>query len=112
MAKHFKSKRKLRKLWILEYVLLLVFTYFLIKLCIYSLVDIPPNAYFSMEFIGKEFYSKIKKSTINNPLFLLDYQAPLKDISTILPVISHPKENDKNLKIRSEERRVGKECRL
>lgn len=93
MKKQFRSKRKLRKMWILEYILLILFTYLLIKLCIYSLVDIAPSSYFNIESIGHEFYFKIRKNTINNPIFLLDYKAQIKQEGNILPVIADSKDN-------------------
>jgi len=55
MAKTFKSKRKLRKLWILKSIFLIILVYILIKLCIYSLVDISPISYFKIETVGHEF---------------------------------------------------------
>ncbi len=97
MARHFKSKRRLRKMWILEYLLLFLFVYVLIKLCIYSLVDISPISYFNMEMIGHEFYQKIKDNTINNPVVLLNYKGQPK--LKLLPVVSEVKENSKKYRV-------------
>ncbi len=93
MAKHFKSKKRLRKLWIIEYILLFLFIYVLIKLCIYSLIYISPTSYFNVGMIGNEFYRKIKEDTINNPTILLEYKGKPK--IDILPVIKEVKENPK-----------------
>jgi len=97
MAKKFKSKRKLRKLWILKSIFLIILVYILIKLCIYSLVDISPISYFKIETVGHEFYQKIKDNTINNPVILLNYKGYPK--VNLLPVITPPKEEIKKFSI-------------
>lgn len=97
MAKKFKSKRKLRKLWILKSIFLIILAYVLIKLCIYSLVDISPISYFKIETVGHEFYQKIKDNTINNPVILLNYKGYPK--VNLLPVTTQPKEENKKFSI-------------
>lgn len=86
MAKQFKSKRKLRKMWIIEIVITIIFVYFLIKLCIISLLSISPSSYFHIELLSQEFYRKVKDSTINNPVVLLTYKAKPK--LSLAPVMS------------------------
>lgn len=86
MAKHFKSKKSLRKTWIIEYVLLFLFSYFLIRLCIYALIIIEPVSYLKIETIGENFLQVLKEETINNPLTLLNYNTQEKEI--LLPVVS------------------------
>lgn len=97
MAKQFKSKRKLRKMWILEIIVTIIFLYFLIKLCISSLVSISPNSYFNVELISQAFYKKVKDSTINNPVVLLTYKAKPK--LSLAPVMSEIKPVTKKYKI-------------
>lgn len=97
MSKHFKSKRRLKKMWILEYLLFLLFIFILIKLCIYSLVSISPISYFQVEMIGHEFYQKLKNSTINNPVLFLEYKNNSKP--NVLPVMSVVKESSPKYRI-------------
>lgn len=97
MAKHFKSKRRLRKMWILEYVFFALFIYLLIKLCIYALVDIPPTSYFKVEELGQAFYQRIRNQTINNPTILLNYKGQWKP--AVLPVIKEVPESLKKYRV-------------
>lgn len=97
MKKHFKSKKKLRKLWILELGIVLVVIYFLIKLCIYSLMVVSPTSYFDIEMISHAFYQKLKNSTINNPVVLLTYKGDSRP--TLLPTISEIKPVSKKYRI-------------
>ena len=83
MAKHFHSKRKLRKKWLIEYICLFLFAYFTIKLCIYLLVDINPASLLDIENVGGEIYQKFQKYTVNNPIYLLNYEGSPKKL---LPV--------------------------
>ncbi len=88
MAKRFCSKKKLRKKWLLEYFLLFLFTFFLLKLCIYTLVDIPPTSFLKIELLGEAFLRKTKENTINNPLYLLNYSKGNKKLPlSELPVM-------------------------
>ncbi len=93
MSKHFQSKRKLRKKWLMECVFLLLFTYFLIKFCIYSLVDMSPASYLQLETIGQEFWNSLKEQTINTPVQLLNYRVAFKKAIHVLPTskVEQPK---------------------
>ena len=74
MAKQFKTKKMLRKLSIIRYILLVVLVYLLIKLCIYSLTKISPNNYYYPRLLIIDYYNLLKDNTINNPVQLLNYR--------------------------------------
>ena len=84
MTKRFESKKRLKKKWLIEYFFLLLFTYLLIKFCIYTLVDTSPTSYFSVKDLGKSFYEKVKENTINQPTVLLSYRGHAKPIKKVI----------------------------
>ena len=91
MAKHFKSKKIIRKVSIFKYLFLILVAYLLIRLCIYSLVVIPPNRYYSANLLIIDGYNFFKNNTINKPVNLLNYEAK-KDDAVIVPVVAIPNE--------------------
>lgn len=92
MAKYFKSKKIIRKFTFIKYIIYIILTFILLKLYIYSLVDINPKNYFNTNYIIKDYYEKIKNSTINQPLTLLNYKYKSSPVSIITPVVSVPLE--------------------
>lgn len=90
MTKRFESKKRLKRKWLLEYLFLLLFAYLLIRLCIYTLVDISPTSYFSMKDLSKSFYEEMKASTINNPTVLLSYRGHAVSLKQPLLAASKP----------------------
>ncbi len=88
MAKHFQTKRHLRKKWLLEYLFFIALAYLILKLCIYSLVNIPVDSLLQIETIGQQFYGQLKDKTINNPIFLLNYHGEPKQNGNELPVMN------------------------
>ncbi len=91
MTKRFESKKRLKKKWLIEYFFLLLFTYLLIKFCIYTLVDTSPTSYFSVKDLGKSFYEKVKENTINQPTVLLSYRGHAKPIKKVIFASTNPK---------------------
>ena len=85
MAKYFKSKRIRRKKWIIKVVIILIFIYAVTKICIYSLINIPPVNFLNPSLIFIDSYDYLKNITINQPLNLLNYKGTHK--VTYEPVI-------------------------
>lgn len=92
MAKYFKSKKILRKFTFIKYLIYIIIAFIFLKLYIYSLVDINPVNYFSTNTIIKDYYIKIKNSTINQPVNLLNYKYASVPITVITPVVATPNE--------------------
>lgn len=93
MAKHFKSKKNIRRIYVFKYILFILIAYLLIHWCIYSLIFISPNKYYYPTLLITDFYNTLKQNTINNPVNLLNYDAP-EEIKFV-PVISVPNEMKK-----------------
>lgn len=91
MAKHFKSKKIIRRISIFKYLFIVLMTYILIRLCIYSLVFISPNKYISTELLFIDGYNLVKDMTFNKPVNLLNYESTNEQL-VILPVVSTPKD--------------------
>jgi stage II sporulation protein P len=90
MAKYFRSKKIMRKFALIKYILYIIVTFIFLKLYIYSLVDINPANYFSTNTIIKDHYLKIRDSTINKPLTLLNYRYTFVPVVVSSPVVSVP----------------------
>lgn len=92
MAKYFKSKKILRKFTFIKYLIYIIIAFIFLKLYIYSLVDINPISYFNTNTIIKDYYIKVKNSTINQPVNLLNYKYTSVPITVITPVVATPNE--------------------
>jgi stage II sporulation protein P len=87
MAKHFKTKKIIRKLTFIRYIIYIIITIIFLKLYIYALVDITPINYFNTNSIMKSYYLKIKDNTINKPITLLNYKYNENPTNKIVPVV-------------------------
>lgn len=82
MAKHFKSKKKLRHSIIVKYIFLTILCYMIIKLCLFLTLKIPIFKFtFDTNKLG-EYKKYIINSTLNNPKYLLPYFKE-KNIETV-----------------------------
>lgn len=88
MAKYFKTKRIIRKLFFIKYAIYIILTIIFLRLYIYSLVDINPTSYFNSNTIMKNYYMKIKDNTINKPITLLNYKYNYVPALSIAPVVN------------------------
>ncbi len=102
MTKHFKTKKIIRRLSIIKYILISIFSILMIKICIYFLNSIEPIKYFYPKLLIIDYYNKIKDNTLNKPINLLNYKANIKPMlkpvineiesKTIYVYSTHPKE--------------------
>lgn len=73
MIKKFKTKKRIRNDILLKYLGLILLMLFIIKICIFLILKIPlTNFVFSYNKINK-IKKYVVESTINKPIFLLDY---------------------------------------
>ena len=87
MAKHFKSKKIIRRISMIKYLFFVLLVYFLIRLCIYCLVFTSPIKYYYPGLLIIDSYNLVKDNTFNKPINLLNYKYKKKETIS-KPVIS------------------------
>lgn len=73
MSKHFKTKRKLRHDILIKYLLIIVLGIIIVRICLSLILCVPVIKYIFIHNKIGEFKEYIVESTINNPLYMLDY---------------------------------------
>ena len=82
MTKHFKTKRKLRHDIIIKYLIILLISYIVIKLCIILLFNSSILNYLFKHNKIKEYKEYVSNNTINKPSHLLSYE--IKDYNELV----------------------------
>ncbi len=83
MAKHFKTKKKLRHDIIVKYLFILIICYIIIRLCLSLILDTSLLNFVFQHNNLSEYYHYITKKTINNPVLLLQYKPEPRTIEEV-----------------------------
>lgn len=97
MRKHFKTKRKLQTDIIIKYLLIILISYLIIRLCFLFVLRIPIiDLSFRHEPL-KQYHTYIKNRTINQPHYFLSYYKDIKKAQNDKEILANYNINDKPL---------------